>query len=81
MYEFHYDCMIPKFAEKLQLCHVDKGRFNYHIEPRDLYDASIDVTSTMWLLPKYFIFQLGYFGILRRVYKIDHLTKGVQIWI
>ena len=47
MYEFHYDCMVPKFAEKLQLCHVDKDRFNYHVEPRDFYDVSIDVTSTM----------------------------------
>lgn len=31
MYEFYYDCMVPKFTEKLQLCHVDKDRFNYQI--------------------------------------------------
>lgn len=31
MYEFYSDCMVPKFTEKLQLCHVDKDRFNYQI--------------------------------------------------
>jgi len=36
MYEFYYDCLLPKFGEKLSLCFTDTDSFICHIETPDL---------------------------------------------
>ena len=44
MYEFHYDCMKPKYGENLNLCYMDTDSFVYHIKTEDFYkDIAEDV--------------------------------------
>ena len=44
MYEFHYDYMVPKYGENLQLCYMDTDSLIYHIETEDFYaDIADDV--------------------------------------
>ena len=44
MYEFHYDCMKPKYPEGLTLCYMDTDSLIYSIETDDFYkDISDDV--------------------------------------
>ena len=44
MYEFHYDYMIPKYGEKLNLCYMDMDSFVYDIETENFYkDIANDV--------------------------------------
>ena len=44
MYEFHYDCMRPKYDSKVKLCYVDIDSFVYEIETEDFYrDIEKDV--------------------------------------
>ena len=31
MYEFHYDCRVPKYTENLKLCYMDTDLLVYHI--------------------------------------------------
>jgi len=35
-YEFYYDCLVPKFGEKLRLCFTDTDSFICHIESENL---------------------------------------------
>jgi len=44
MYEFYYDCLLPKFGNKLHLCFTDTDSFICHIETPDLY-ADMEDTS------------------------------------
>jgi len=37
MYEFYYDCLLPKFGNKLHLCFTDTDSFICHIETPDLH--------------------------------------------
>ena len=37
MYEFHYDYMVPKYGENLQLCYKDTDSLVYHIKTEDFY--------------------------------------------
>ena len=37
MYEFHYDCMRPKYDSKVNLCYMDTDSFAYEIETKDFY--------------------------------------------
>ena len=44
MYEFHYDYMVPKYGENLQLCYMDTDSLVYHIKTKDFYaDIADDV--------------------------------------
>ena len=44
MYEFHYDYMIPKYGERLDLCYMDTDALIYNIEMEDFYkDIADDV--------------------------------------
>ena len=35
MYEFHYDYMLPRYGDKVQLCYMDTDSFVYHIKTSD----------------------------------------------
>ena len=37
MYEFYYNCLLPKFEDKLHLCFTDTDSFICHIETDDLH--------------------------------------------
>jgi len=37
MYEFYYDCLLPKFGNKSHPCFTDTDSFIYDIETFDLY--------------------------------------------
>ena len=37
MYEFHYDFMLPKYGDKVELCYMDTDSFVYHIKTEDVY--------------------------------------------
>jgi len=41
MYEFYYDCLLPKFGNKLHLCFTDIDSFICHIETPDLFAPRI----------------------------------------
>ena len=44
MYEFHYDYMIPNYADNLKLCYMDTDSLVYHIKTKDFYpDIADDV--------------------------------------
>ena len=44
MYEFHYDCMRPKYGSKVNLCYMDTDSFVYEIETKNFYrDIAKDV--------------------------------------
>ena len=44
MYEFHYDCMVPKYGDRLKLRDMDTDSLVYHIKTEDLYaDIADDV--------------------------------------
>jgi len=45
MCEFYYDCLLPKFGNKLHLCFTDTDSFICHIETPDLYAATKDVSG------------------------------------
>ena len=47
MYEFHYDCMVPKYGlEKLKLCYMDMDSLVYDIKTEDFYeDISDDIPA------------------------------------
>jgi len=36
MYEFYYECLLPKFSDRLHLCFTDTDSFICHIESEDL---------------------------------------------
>ena len=39
MYEFHYNCMVPKYSlEKLKLCYMDTDSLVYDIKAEDFYE-------------------------------------------
>ena len=46
MYEFHYDCMVPKYAENLRLCYRDTDSLVYHIKTKDFYADIADDVQT-----------------------------------
>ena len=37
MYEFWYDCIKPKYADKVRLCYMDTDSFTTHIKTEDFY--------------------------------------------
>ena len=46
MYEFHYDYMIPKYGDRLKLCHMDTDSLVYHIKTKNFYaDITDDVPA------------------------------------
>ena len=46
MYEFHYDYMVPKYGERLNLCYMDTDSLIYNIEMEDFYkDIADDVPA------------------------------------
>ena len=46
MYEFHYDYMVPKYGEKLNLCYMDKDSLIYNIKTGDFYkDIADDIPN------------------------------------
>ena len=49
MYEFHYDYMVPKYGEKLNLCYMDTDSLIYNIEAGDFYkDIADDVPNRFY---------------------------------
>ena len=42
MYECHYNYMLPKYGENLQLCCMDSDSFVYEIKTDDLYKGITD---------------------------------------
>jgi len=45
MYEFCYDCLLPKFGNKLHLCFSDTDSFICHIETPDLHADMEDISA------------------------------------
>ena len=46
LYEFGYDCVIPKYCEKLRLCYMDTDSFIVYIKTDDNYkDIAEDVET------------------------------------
>ena len=37
MFKFHYEVVLPKFGDKIELCFTDTDSFLYHVETADLY--------------------------------------------
>ena len=37
MYEFWYDCIIPKYGDKVKLCYMDTDSFIFHVKTDDFY--------------------------------------------
>ena len=37
MYEFHYDCLAPKYGSRAKLCYMDTDSLVYHIKMEDFY--------------------------------------------
>ena len=47
MYEFHYDYMVPKYGDNLQLCYMDTDSLVYRIKTEDFYaDIADDAEET-----------------------------------
>ena len=46
MYEFHYDYMVPKYSDRLKLCHMDTDSLVYHIKTEDFYAGITDDVQT-----------------------------------
>ena len=42
MYEFHYDYMVPKYVEILNLCYIDTNFLIYNIKTGDFYKDIVD---------------------------------------
>ena len=42
MYEYHYDCMVPKYGETLTPCYMETDLLVYHIKAKDFYDDIAD---------------------------------------
>ena len=47
MYEFYYDCLLPKFGDRLHLCFTDTDSFICHIESEDLHGELREISH--WL--------------------------------
>ena len=46
MYEFHYDYSLPKYGDRIKLCHMDTDSYVYDIKTEDFYkDIAEDVDS------------------------------------
>jgi len=45
MYGFYYDCLLPKFGNKLHLCFTDTDSFICHFETPDLYADIEDISG------------------------------------
>lgn len=45
MYEFHYDYMVPKYGQKLQLFYMDTDSFVYHGKMHDFYKEVTDINN------------------------------------
>jgi len=45
MYEFYYDCLLPKFGNKVHLCFTDTDSFICHIETPDLFADMADISG------------------------------------
>ena len=44
MYEFHYEYMLPRYGDKVQLCYMGTDSFVYHIKTSDFYkDIAADL--------------------------------------
>ena len=50
-YEFHYNQMVPKYGEKLNLCYMDTDSLIYNIETEDFYKDISRMTSQLDLIP------------------------------
>ena len=37
MYEFCYDCIIPKYGDQVRLCYMDTDSFIFHVKTDDFY--------------------------------------------
>ena len=47
MYEFYYDCLVPKFGDRFHLCFTDTDSFICHIESEDLVSELHEISE--WL--------------------------------
>jgi len=47
MYEFYYDCLLPKFGDRLHLCFTDTDSFICHIESENLISELHEISH--WL--------------------------------
>ena len=47
MYEFYYDCLLPKFGERLHLCFTETDSFICHVASEDLVGELRDISH--WL--------------------------------
>ena len=48
MYNFYYDCLLPKFGDRLRLCFTDMDSLICHIESKNLDDELRDIADG-WL--------------------------------
>ena len=46
MYEFWYDCVKPKYGEKVKLCYMDTERFIVYLKTDDIYKGIAEDTET-----------------------------------
>ena len=47
MYEMYYECLLPKFGDRLHLCFTDTDSFIVHIETQDLHEDLESISQ--WL--------------------------------
>ena len=48
MHQFYYDCLLPKFGDRLHMCFTDTDSFICHIQSDDLV-GELDVIADRWL--------------------------------
>jgi len=48
MYQFYYDCLLPKFGDRLHMCFTDTDSFICHIQSEDLVGELVDI-AVQWL--------------------------------
>ena len=46
MYEFYYDYLKPKYADKVKLCFMDTDSFVFYVETNDFYKDIIPDLNT-----------------------------------
>ena len=53
MYEFLYDYVKPKYAEKVELCYMDTNSFFVYIKHYDIYKDITGNAETRWVFMSY----------------------------
>ena len=80
MYEFHYDYMLPKYANNLKLCYMDTDSLMYRIETEDFYEDIANYVPTRFDMSGYCKDRPLPMGLNKKVIRCmkDELGGGVM---